>query len=75
MPTISVSAQVEILASPAAVRSKFLQFKESTQWQKSWVIESEKTPTDLQPGDVVKATMQGMTFHPIIAVRLFFVWE
>lgn len=73
MPTVSVSAQIEILAAPSVVRSKFLEFEQSKQWQKSWTIELTepgKQPTDLVAGDVVKVNMQGMTFRPIIAVRL-----
>lgn len=77
MPTVSVSAQIEILASPSVVRSKFLEFEQSKQWQKSWTIdltEPGKQPTELVAGDVVKVNMQGMTFRPIIAVR-FMVFQ
>jgi hypothetical protein len=37
-------------------------------WNSYFAIESSKSLVDLQPGDVIKLNINGMTFHPVIVV-------
>ncbi|CAM1507765.1 Fc.00g046130.m01.CDS01 [Cosmosporella sp. VM-42] len=67
--TISVSAQIEILAPPYLVRSIFMDFPRYKQWQQGWEIEpvdSGKKSSELYVGDRLKVNMHGMTFHPVV---------
>ncbi|TFB01690.1 hypothetical protein CCMA1212_006298 [Trichoderma ghanense] len=71
-PILSVSTKIEIAASPAAVRSVFLDFARYTQWQPGWNIQpadASKQPLDLKAGDGLKVNMNGNVHHPVV------VWE
>ncbi|KAF3076039.1 hypothetical protein CFAM422_000965 [Trichoderma lentiforme] len=68
-PTLTVSTQIEIAATPAAVRSVFIDFARYTQWQQGWKFEpadSGKQPLDLKPGDGLKVKMNGTSMQPIV---------
>ncbi|KAH7305797.1 hypothetical protein B0I35DRAFT_399728 [Stachybotrys elegans] len=62
---VTVSKQIEILASPAKVRSIFLEFQEYKQWQQGWAIDLPTTAAngaELKAGDRLKVSMNGMNF-------------
>ncbi|KAI1462642.1 hypothetical protein F4805DRAFT_471946 [Annulohypoxylon moriforme] len=65
----SISAEIEIQAPPATVRSVFLNFSEWSQWHQGWIInpvDSNKTPFQLVAGDRLRVNMHGMVFHPTV---------
>ncbi|KAM0327502.1 hypothetical protein ACHAQA_005790 [Verticillium albo-atrum] len=67
--TISQNAKIEILASPAIVRSVFLDFQRYSTWQDVFQIEpitKDQRPLDLAKGDQLKVNMRGFTFRPYI---------
>ncbi|KAM0281221.1 hypothetical protein ACHAQH_003652 [Verticillium albo-atrum] len=67
--TISQNAKIEILASPAIVRSVFLDFQRYNQWQEIFQIEpitKDQNLIDFKKGDRLKVNMQGFTFRPYI---------
>ncbi|KAF2269166.1 hypothetical protein CC78DRAFT_453870 [Lojkania enalia] len=67
MPIVSTS--IEIAASPAIVRSVFLDFKRYKEWHQGFffsTLDASKQPTDLQPGDKIKVDMGGTGFRPVI---------
>ncbi|PKK45772.1 hypothetical protein CI102_9031 [Trichoderma harzianum] len=79
-PTLTVSTQIEIAATPAAVRSVFIDFARYTQWQQGWKFEpgdSDKQPLDLKPGDGLKVKMNGTSMQPIVMENSAnsFQWE
>ncbi|KAK4935079.1 hypothetical protein LTR10_023811 [Elasticomyces elasticus] len=65
----SLSTQVEIQASPDAVRSIFMDFPRYKQWT-NWSItpiDSSKTSADLKPNDRLKVDIGGgMAFQPLV---------
>ncbi|KAI1377298.1 hypothetical protein F4677DRAFT_444525 [Hypoxylon crocopeplum] len=64
--TITVSATTEILASPAIVRSVFLDFPRYKQWYPGMFIEpvdSGKKPSELVKGDRLKLSIGGLPFR------------
>ncbi|KAI2623216.1 hypothetical protein GGR54DRAFT_638456 [Hypoxylon sp. NC1633] len=67
---ITVSATTEILASPAVVRSVFLNFPHYKQWCPGVVIEpvdAGKKPSELAQGDRIRINMGGFAFQaPIL---------
>ncbi|WYZ45978.1 hypothetical protein EsH8_IX_000203 [Colletotrichum jinshuiense] len=78
--TQSVSAEIEIQASPATVRSVFLDFQRYKQWSQGWVIEPvepTKSPLELKADDQVKVNMRGTAFQPVIQENTseVFTWE
>ncbi|KAH6991288.1 hypothetical protein BKA56DRAFT_610833 [Ilyonectria sp. MPI-CAGE-AT-0026] len=80
MNPVSVSAQVEILASPAAVRSVFLDFARYNEWQKGWDIkpaDTGKKSSEIKTGDSLRVAMHGMAFNPIVLENSTecFAWE
>ncbi|KAH6871792.1 hypothetical protein B0T10DRAFT_568092 [Thelonectria olida] len=78
---ITVSAQVEIRAPPAEVRSVFLDFARYKDWQQGWDIQSidagNRQPSELKSGDRLKVSMHGMVFRPNVAENSTdrFTWE
>ncbi|KAL7929921.1 hypothetical protein V8C35DRAFT_170030 [Trichoderma chlorosporum] len=79
-PMLSVSTKIEIAASPAVVRSVFLDFARYTQWQPGWNIQptdSSKQPFDLKKGDNLKVSMNGNVHHPVVVENSpdSFQWE
>ncbi|KAK1585574.1 uncharacterized protein LY79DRAFT_518511 [Colletotrichum navitas] len=67
--THSLSAEIEIQASPADVRSVFLDFQRYKEWSQGWTLtpmEAGKDPSDLKDGDQIQANMRGMSFKPVI---------
>ncbi|KAL7912341.1 hypothetical protein GGI35DRAFT_492237 [Trichoderma velutinum] len=79
-PTLTVSTQIEIAATPAAVRSVFMDFARYAQWQQGWVLQpadSGKQPLDLKPGDGLKVKMNGTSIQPIVMENSAdsFQWE
>ncbi|TPX11705.1 uncharacterized protein E0L32_007684 [Thyridium curvatum] len=80
MAPITISAQIDILASPALVRQVFMDFAGYSQWQQGWNIrpvESGKNPLDLQASDRLRVSMHGMTFHPSVVDNRpeHFIWD
>ncbi|RSL68049.1 hypothetical protein CEP54_002948 [Fusarium duplospermum] len=78
--TISVKAQIEILASPTVVRSVFLGFDRYQQWQQGWDIrpaDTTKKPLELKSGDKIRVSMHGMVFNPEVITNdpECFTWE
>ncbi|KAK7418659.1 hypothetical protein QQX98_003850 [Neonectria punicea] len=78
--TVSVHAQVEILAPPATVRSIFLDFAQYEKWHQGWEItpvDPAKKPSELKNADTLKVSMHGMTFHPTVTHNTSesFIWE
>ncbi|KAH7128028.1 hypothetical protein B0J13DRAFT_143162 [Dactylonectria estremocensis] len=64
----SVSCSIEIEASPAAVRSVFLDFPRLLEWSQ-WTIEASapgKHPTELKAGDGIKAKFESFKFPATI---------
>ncbi|KAL5085625.1 hypothetical protein Trisim1_010108 [Trichoderma cf. simile WF8] len=79
-PTLTVSTQIEIAATPAAVRSVFIDFARYTQWQQGWKFEpadSNKRALDLKPGDGLKVKMNGTSMQLIVMENSAdsFQWE
>ncbi|KAJ4859896.1 polyketide cyclase / dehydrase and lipid transport domain-containing protein [Trichoderma breve] len=79
-PILSVSTKIEIAASPAAVRSVFLDFARYTQWKPGWIIQpvdANKQPLDLKPGDGLKVSMDGKAHNPVVVENSpkSFQWE
>ncbi|KAH6887625.1 hypothetical protein B0T10DRAFT_490109 [Thelonectria olida] len=75
----SISAEIEIQASPATVRSVFLDFSRYNQWSQ-WAVEptdSGKSPSELKAGDRVKADLKSMKFQPVVVENTAdkFQWE
>ncbi|KAL6695214.1 heterokaryon incompatibility domain-containing protein [Trichoderma pleuroticola] len=69
-PTLTVSTQIEIAATPAAVRS--------VQGWKFEPADSDKRPVDLKPGDGLKVKMNGTSMQPIVMKKISadsFQWE
>ncbi|KDN64066.1 putative cytochrome P450 [Colletotrichum sublineola] len=67
----SVSTEIEIQASPADVRSVFLDFQRYKEWSQGWTLtptEPGKNPSDLKDGDQIQANMKSMAFKPVIKV-------
>ncbi|CCF42650.1 hypothetical protein CH063_12591 [Colletotrichum higginsianum] len=65
----SISAEIEIQAPPAAVRSVFLDFQGYKRWSEKWKLEPTepgKSPSDLKNGDQIQVVMGDMKFKPVI---------
>ncbi|EHK47198.1 uncharacterized protein TrAtP1_010146 [Trichoderma atroviride] len=79
-PILSVSTKIEIAASPAIVRSVFLDFARYPQWQPGWNIQpvdANKQPLDLKSGDGLKVNMNGSAHNPVVVENspASFQWE
>ena len=77
--TQSLSTEIEIQASPATVRSVFLDFPQYKQWS-TWTIEpigTDKKPSELNTEDRVKVDMKGTVFRPLMMENSTdtFAWE
>ncbi|CAI6087282.1 unnamed protein product [Clonostachys chloroleuca] len=69
MGKVEVYAQIDIAASPGAVRNVFLDFARYNEWQKGWnitLMDSSKTQSDLEVGDRLRVAMHGMVFRPYV---------
>ncbi|VUC36566.1 unnamed protein product, partial [Clonostachys rosea] len=77
---IIVSAQIEIQASPDAVRSVFLDFSQYKYWQQGWEITPNRpneTNFNLFVGGRLRVKIHGVTFRPYIQENSaeYFSWE
>ncbi|KAI5459224.1 hypothetical protein BGZ63DRAFT_337250, partial [Mariannaea sp. PMI_226] len=64
----SITAEIEIQASPERVRSVFMDFARYSEWSQ-WSFEladSGKTPSELKAGDQLKVSLKGMKFSPSV---------
>ncbi|KAH7128809.1 hypothetical protein B0J11DRAFT_525872 [Dendryphion nanum] len=65
----SVVTEIEIAASPAAVRSRLLDFAGYKEWHPDWTLtthDTSKSGVDLRPGDKISCDMKGTKFSPVI---------
>ncbi|KAL0941720.1 activator of hsp90 atpase 1 family protein [Colletotrichum truncatum] len=67
--THSVATEVEIEASPAIVRSVFLDWNRYKEWTQVWTISPKvegTKPSELKVGDNITANLKGVAFNPVI---------
>ncbi|TDZ15557.1 hypothetical protein Cob_v011485 [Colletotrichum orbiculare MAFF 240422] len=67
--THSVATEVEIAASPATVRSVFLDWPRYKEWTKVWTMETKDAATkasEVKSGDFVNVNLKGYAFSPEI---------
>ncbi|KAI1844648.1 hypothetical protein JX266_009104 [Neoarthrinium moseri] len=64
----SITAEIEIQASPDAVRSVFMDFGRYKEWSQWYFepVEATKSPTELQEGDRMKIDLGAMKFEASI---------